>query len=245
MLRFLIAVTDLIFPALCKVCGKKTQLDFKEGYPYLCEPCFKDIEFIEGDFCAKCGKPFESAGTVREVGEPLCYDCGHTKRYFEVARSAGKYEGVLKECIHKFKYGGVAGMKNIMGRMLFRTIEKELSDFDVVVPVPLHRKKLRERGFNQSELVARFLARRTGKMMLRNVFRKVNQTPSQMGLEREARLKNLKGSFAVAKKRGNNLDGRIVLLVDDVFTTGSTASECSKVLLENGARAVKVATIGR
>jgi ComF family protein len=157
----------------------------------------------------------------------------------------------LRELIHLLKYDQVRPAANVLGRMLTEVIAGLESGFGegsvVVVPVPLHTRKLRQRGFNQSQLIAQValkLMQRGGGLALdAKVLERVRETQSQIGLTRHQRRENMRGAFAVAKP--NEVAGREVLLVDDVLTTGTTASECARILRRAGAAKVWVATVAR
>ncbi len=173
--------------------------------------------------------------------------CGYCRRgvfVFEQARSIGWYEGNLRELIHLLKYDGFRPLSKPLGRILAGKIpEPEGAAFDLVLPVPLHSNRQRRRGFNQSALLAEELSK---------IYRipagskdcvRVRDTPPQTGLRAAERRKNVEGAFHVPRPQG--VQGRRVLLVDDVLTTGATANSCSRALLEAGAKGVWVATLAR
>lgn len=205
---------------------------------------------IGGGVCFICGErilsPYVFAG---DNGEPRCGLCRRMEPPFARALAYGSYDGGLRELIHLLKYDGVRPAANVLGRMLGEVIaglEPSMSDSVTVVPVPLHARKLRQRGFNQSEMIARSASklRPPGKFVQApNLLLRQRETQSQIGLTRHQRRENMRGAFAVAKPE--ELAGREVLLVDDVFTTGTTASECARVLRRAGAVKVWVATVAR
>ncbi len=211
---------------------------------------------IEGGTCAICGErlfsPYVFAGTEPE---PHCGLCRRIEPPFARALAYGSYEGGLRELIHLLKYGRVLPAANVLGRMLWEAIaalEPETGSGAVtVVPVPLHRTKFRQRGYNQAELIARAAmkinsARDKDKDRFRlcvpGLIRK-RDTSSQTGLTAHQRRANLRGAFAVSQLE--DVRGREVLVVDDVYTTGATASECARVLRRAGASKVWVATVAR
>ncbi len=177
--------------------------------------------------------------------------CRRLEPPFVKAVAYGSYDGGLRELIHLLKYQQVRPAAAVLGRMLaeaVRGLEPGWSqNLVVVVPVPLHARKLRQRGFNQSELIAQHalkLGAGSGRLVLRSkILERRRETQSQIGLTRHQRRENLRGSFAVA--RPEEIAGREVLLVDDVFTTGTTVSECARVLRRAGASKVFVATVAR
>jgi ComF family protein len=167
---------------------------------------------------------------------------------FERAVAYGSYDGVLRELIHLLKYDRVRPAAGVLGRMLSDSLLLLVSQFDgrqpLVIPVPLHERKLRERGFNQSELIARAAMRiaPVGSVNCSALYR-VSATESQTGLTPQQRRTNIRGAFRVADP--NEISGRDILLVDDVFTTGTTASECARVVRKAGAERVWVVTVAR
>jgi ComF family protein len=230
---FLNGLSDLIFPFSCEICHKK--LEVSSGRQYLCAECIGKIKLIREEICSCCGK--ESAISP-------CRSCKEKKQIFQKARSAGIYEGVLKECIHLFKYNRKTYLARPLGKLLIDLIycEQDLSKAELLVPVPLDKRKYRERGFNQAQLLAATISKKTGIPISRGLYR-IGNAPSQTQLSCQERIKNVEGLFKVA---GNNgIMGKSILLVDDVFTTGATANECARTLLRAGAQKVNVLTVAR
>jgi ComF family protein len=184
-------------------------------------------------------------------GEPRCGLCRRLEPPFARATAYGSYEGGLRDLIHLLKYDQVRPAANVLGRML----REAIADLDasiggaevLVVPVPLYSRKLRQRGFNQSELIARAalkLSSAGDRLTLDSaVLVRCRETQAQTGLTRHQRRENIRGAFAVAKP--DAVTGREVLLVDDVFTTGTTVSECARILRRAGASRIWVATVAR
>jgi ComF family protein len=162
-------------------------------------------------------------------------------RGFDAAYSYGSYEGSLRDLVHLFKYGRVRSLRKPLGRMLSLALPRE-EQVDLVVPVPMHWFRKWKRGFNQAELLARVVARRTGVPVARSL-KRGRSTLSQAGLTLSQRRDNLTGVFRVSAR--NRIEGRRVLLVDDVFTTGATASACAAALKRAGARSVVLLTLAR
>jgi ComF family protein len=205
---------------------------------------------IGGTVCAVCGERVLSPYAVSE-GDALCGLCRRLAPAFAKAAAYGSYHGGLRELIHLLKYDGVRPAANVLGRMLADVVaglEAFFADAPVlVVPVPLHARKLRQRGFNQSELIAgAALKLRPDRQRLAlgaGVLERCRPTQSQTGLTRHQRRENMRGAFVVAKP--DAVVEREILLVDDVFTTGTTVSECARILRKAGASKVWVATVAR
>jgi len=196
-----------------------------------------------------CGERLFSPYAVE--GEARCGLCRRVEPPFARAAAYGSYESGLRELIHLLKYGGVRPAASVLGRMLaeaIATLELEFPAGAVaVVPVPLHRTKLRQRGFNQSELIARaaLKIKQSGDRLrlCAGVLERKRETASQIGLTSHQRRENLRGAFGVVQREV--VKGREILVVDDVYTTGATVSECARVLLRAGATKVWVATVAR
>jgi ComF family protein len=236
-----------LFPSECRLCG--APLINISRLP-VCRACISGMRPISGGICTICGErlpsPYASAATK---DEPLCGLCRRLEPPFARAVAYGSYDGALRELIHLLKYEQVRPAAGLLGRMLAEAmagLEIALPPV-VVVPVPLHKRKLRQRGFNQSELVVREalkIADKGGRWALRSgVLERRRETQSQTGLTRHQRRENIRGAFAMVKPE--QISGCEVLLVDDVFTTGTTASECARVLRRAGASKVYVATVAR
>ena len=207
---------------------------------------------IAGGVCSICGERLLSpfAFTGQQDG-PRCGLCRRLEPPFAKASAYGSYEGGLRELIHLLKYEQVRPAANVLGRMLTEAVVSLEPFFGVaevvVVPVPLYSRKLRQRGFNQSEVIAR-AALKHGVVQDRltldaAVLERRRETQSQTGLTRHQRRENIRGAFVVTKPE--RIRGREVLLVDDVFTTGTTVSECARILRRAGASKVYVATVAR
>jgi ComF family protein len=202
--------------------------------------------------CSICGERLVSSyAFAGGSDEPRCGLCRRLEPPFAKASAYGSYEGGLRELIHLLKYEQVRPAANVLGRMLAEAMADLEPSFQaaeiLVVPVPLYSRKLRQRGFNQSEVIARAALKHGGAQdRLRldaAVLERRRETQSQTGFTRHQRRENIRGAFAVAKPE--TVAGREVLLVDDVFTTGTTVSECARILRRAGASKVYVATVAR
>jgi ComF family protein len=238
-----------LFPSDCRLCG--APLINISRLP-VCEDCLSQIRPIAGGVCSVCGERLVSAYAFSgEAEEPLCGLCRRLSPPFEKAVAYGSYDGGLRELIHLLKFEQVRPAANVLGRMLAEIITGLEIAFAakpvLVVPVPLHTRKLRQRGFNQSELIARAALKLSEDgdryLLSANALERRRETKSQIGLTSHQRRENLRGAFAVA--RPQDVAGREILLVDDVYTTGTTASECARVLRRAGAAKVWVATVAR
>jgi ComF family protein len=237
-----------LFPSDCRLCG--APLINISRLP-VCDGCLAGIRPIAGGVCSVCGERLVSMHAFSgENDEPLCGLCRRLGPPFEKAAAYGSYDGGLRELIHLLKYEQVRPAANVLGRMLAEVIAGlEIGftgDSVLVIPVPLHSKKLRQRGFNQSEAIARAALKHRGDRryeLSTDVLRRRRETKSQIGLTSHQRRENLRGAFAVEPPQ--QIAGRELLLVDDVYTTGTTASECARVLRRAGASRVWVATVAR
>lgn len=207
---------------------------------HLCPPCDETLKAWQKDWCPcrLCGRLLRKAGGVE-----LCPQCQEELPPFRLARAVGPYQGELRQAILEFKYRGRRSLARPLGYLLARVVAGEplYGKPQLLVPVPMALPRLRERAFNQSELLARELGRLLGIKVVDKVLIKVRNTPAQAGLNRHARLLNLQGSFELVDILA--VAGRDVLLVDDVLTTGATATACTLALLKGGARSVAVVTV--
>ncbi len=223
---------ELMFPPLCPVCREGLADDG------LCAECVKTIRWIERPFCPVCGIPF-SAGTDQH----RCAECIKKRQPFERARSAIYYEGAGLKAIRRFKYRYDMTVEDSLRRFItYGLALLDTEGFDLMVPVPLHPKRLRERGFNQALLIARMLSGHTGIRVEPQALRRVKYTSPQVALEEKERLVNVRDAFMVEDE--GLVRNKKVLLVDDVMTTGATIRECAGTLKRAGAR-VYALTVAR
>jgi len=239
----------VLFPGGCRICDAPL---IRISRLPVCQECLNAMRPIAGGVCAICGERLFSPYAVSDTaGEPRCGVCRRLAPSFARALAYGSYEGGLRELIHLLKYGGVRPAANVLGRMLAEVIAALEPDFSAapvtVVPVPLFRARQRQRGFNQAELIARVALKchaAEGRLHLaERVLERKRETQSQTGLTSHQRRENMRGAFAVAQP--DAVRGQQVLVVDDVYTTGATVSECARILLRAGASKVWVATVAR
>ena len=189
-----------------------------------------------------CRTPFQNRFPLDEQGR--CALCRFGLRGFDAAYCFGAYEGVLRELIHIYKYGKVRTLARPLADLLMRALARD-EHFDLVTAVPLHWRRRWQRGFNQAELLAREIARRTG-IPFAPTMRRVRATAAQAGLSNTARRRNVAAAFGFRRfPRHTTIESRRVLLVDDVMTTGSTAAACARTLKNAGAARVALLTIAR
>jgi competence protein ComFC len=228
-----------IYPEVCQICGDE-HATVNEGY--VCAPCWQRVRFIKPPFCERCGLPFEG-----EITAPFqCGNCRDMEFCFQSARSAVLTGEVILDVIHRYKYQQALWFEPFLADLLARQAAPELArgHWDLIVPVPLHAAKRRERGFNQAGRLADQLGRATGIPVRPTLLRRVKPAESQTRLSRAQRAVNVRGAFVASSRR--KLEGRPrVVLVDDVFTTGATTSACAGALREIGAAEVCVWTVTR
>ena len=235
MAKGVCALLNLIFPDDCRVCG--APLHNLSRVP-ICGACLTEPQPLVAEFfCSDCKTPFVNPAPLDEQGR--CTLCRLGLQGFDAVYTYGSYEGPLRQLVHHFKFGGMRPLAATFGDMLIRALPRETS-FDVIVPMPLHWFRRWQRGFNQSALLAKEISRRWH-TPLADVARRGKRTAPQAGLTNSKRRLNVRGAFQV---RGR-LDGKHVLLVDDVLTTGATASACARALKRAGASRVTLLVVAR
>jgi ComF family protein len=234
------ALFSFLFPDDCRICDQP--LKDLSRVP-VCRTCLAKPEPLAAEyFCVQCRSPFLSRFPLDDQGR--CALCRRGVRGFDAAYSFGFYEAELRKLIHLFKYGRVRTLSGPLGKLLARALPREQA-FDVIIPMPLHWRKRWQRGFNQSELLAREIGRRTH-TPVENALRRVRNTAAQAGLTSAKRRLNVSGAFQVKKHAAiDAINGRRVLLIDDVMTTGATAASCARALQRAGARQVTLLTLAR
>ncbi len=234
---FFYDLSDFLFPPKCLLCN-----DFytPENGRYFCNNCYDGFSFITKPICNKCGGPFQT-----EEGEDhICGQCIKNKPFFDRARSIGKYDGTLRKAIHGFKYNKKSLLSKPLSQILAEA-GREILDterYDTIIPVPMHVKRLRQRGFNQALVLAKKAGKAWGIRVDTRSLERKTWAPPQTMLSRKKRHKNIKGTFNCRPEKIRN---RNLLLIDDVYTSGSTVSECAKILKKSGALKVDVLTLAR
>ena len=238
-----------LFPSDCRLCGAPL---IKISRVPVCEQCLDQVRPISKTVCELCGEVLPGPYALANADGVLrCGLCRRLEPEFERAAAYGSYESGLRELIHLLKYEGMRPVANLLGRMLGEVITNVSPAFEgeslLVVPVPLHSTKSRQRGFNQAELIVRAALKHPPAghsfEVAADVLQRWRYTETQTGLTRHQRQENIRGAFKVMNPE--KILGREVLLVDDVFTTGITVSECARMLRRAGAVRVVVATVAR
>jgi ComF family protein len=206
-----------------------------------CGACFSKIHFIQSSLCPRCGIPFAGA----DGGSHLCGDCIVSKAVYSAARAVGRYESTLLEAIHRFKYNGRISIGEVLGKLMAEFVYPafNIRDYSLIMPVPLHPKRLRERGFNQSVVLAKEVSKRLHISLDFMTLRRHIYTDPQISLGKKEREVNVRGAFSVTDSA--KVKGQEIILVDDVYTSGSTVKECARVLMKNRADRVAVLTLAR
>ncbi|MCK9445590.1 ComF family protein [bacterium] len=224
-MEYLKKIWDLIFPKKCINCQKEGQ--------YLCEDCLSLIEINPFNYCL-CEKLER---------KNKCENCKN--RNLDRILSATSFKGIAREVIHKLKYSYLEELSIPLALLILNYLQNincQIDNSFIIIPVPMHPKKKRRRGFNQSEEIAKIISQSTN-IPLSTTLIKIKETKPQMELNRIERIENIKDCFAITNKK--EIENKTILLLDDVYTTGTTIEECTKVLKENGAKEVWGLTIAR
>src|SRR5216684_5008692 len=230
------AIASLFYPPVCTICSANVA-----SREYLCQECDAKTPRIVPPFCAKCSEPFEGAIS----GPFTCANCAHRKIYFDAAVSAYRSRGIVRRVILDFKYGRQVHLRHLVARWLFAALDDDRlreQRFAVLIPVPLHPARERERGFNQATLLAELL-RSNMSIQMNPMLERTRYTTTQTAFDRAERMENLHGAFRLRKSA--DVRKLHVLLIDDVLTTGSTLSECARTLKQAGAQSVCATTAAR
>ena len=232
-------LVNLFYPALCRGCGKKST----KWNQNICTSCLKRIKKRLPPFCAKCGK--QIAGDPEE--QNVCVDCKNDSIYFDRALSVFRYEGLLKDLIHDFKYKKMTSLSEELVAIASGFIEEHNvgKKSDLVLSIPMHRKRFLEREVNTSDILAKSMAKKLNIPYSSGALKKIKNTSPQSRLSRAQRIDNITYSFSIPEKRIDEIRHKNILLVDDLFTTGSTVNECAKMLKESGSGLIEIITLAR
>jgi ComF family protein len=228
-------VLDIALPTLCVACREPV------AGVGVCAECWAKLSFIAPPFCPRLGIPFvydpgPGLLSMEAIADPPAY---------ARARAAVRYDEVARTLVHALKYHDRTDLAPAMGRWMARAGEELLGDADVLVPVPLHWRRGWSRRYNQSGALARAIERQSGVPVARDVLRRIRPTQQQIGLSRSQRASNVQGAFKVSPEKAHEIQGRRVVLVDDVLTSGATSDACARALLRARAAQVDVLVFAR
>lgn len=226
---------DLALPPRCLACGT-----IVADAGTLCGGCWPNVEFIARPLCVSCGIPLTAAP---DVGTLRCGACIAKHPPWHRARSVFRYQGVGRDLVLAFKHGDQLDAAPTLARWLVRAGAELLAEADLIVPVPLHRRRLFSRRYNQSAVLALAIGKQTGLPVMVDALVRIRATPTQGGLDRNARAANVRG--AIAARPGRPLKDRRVVLLDDVLTTGATAGACVAALKKAGVVSADILTLAR
>ncbi|UZF95314.1 ComF family protein [Bosea sp. NBC_00550] len=230
------SLVSVVYPPICIACQAATG-----EAQALCPACWSGMGFIERPYCERLGTPFAvdlGAGLLSPaaiVDPPV----------FARARAVCRFDGVARELVHRLKYGDRVELSLTLGRMMAQAGRELLGEAEIVAPIPLHRTRLWSRRFNQAAALAGVVARQAGLPLRPAALVRVKRTRQQVGLTRSQRADNLQGAFRVPDVMRPQVEGRRILLVDDVLTTGATANAAARALLRAGAREIDILTFAR
>ncbi len=228
-------IAALAFPTICQICEKR-QAEPSNGY--VCAQCLRDVHQIKPPWCNQCGIPLDNEC----LSASTCFNCHDLELKFERARALFAARGLALEIVHRFKYEPADFYEPLIQGWLRTAIPFPMQSHDWIVPIPLHPMKKRERGFNQAERIAEPVSIILGKPLITNAIERVKNTETQTCLPTKMRFKNVEDAFAA---NNNHMLNGSALLIDDVMTTGATASACAQALKMIGAKKVDVLTLTR
>ena len=226
-------LVDQLFPSACPLCRCTFPVGWQEPF---CRHCLAGFKPLPAAHCPNCALPFQAANNSSH----LCGRCSLVRPPFSKVHCVGLYDLALRKAIHQLKFNQQVGLDRPLAQLLEREIGGA-GQLDLIIPIPLYRRRLRQRSYNQSLLLAKEIGKRRCLPVASRLLLKEWDTLSQQGLSARQREKNLHCAFSLARR----IDGERILLVDDVMTTGATAAAASRVLLQNGACEVQVAVVGR
>jgi len=232
------SLTDIIYPKACLAC--KSKISAAEDGELICRKCYSEVKRNLPPFCSSCGRHLEKSN----LNKNTCPACIKKRLNFDRAFSPCVYDGVIKTLVHEFKYRGKDSLGKPLSKIMTDFIKEyslPLSYLDFIVPMPLHKTRLREREFNQAEVLSMHIAKEFKKESVSNVLLRHRQTKTQTELKNNERFLNVANSFSVVESV--SLKGKNLLLVDDVLTTGATSSEAALTLKKAGALTVFVLTL--
>jgi ComF family protein len=239
-MSLILNLLDIIYPPRCQICT-----GFLNDHPIdrgdICDSCFTGFKKLVSPLCRICGEPFKS----RVEEDHLCEKCLIKRPYYDELKAPYLYEEKLMAAIQLIKYSGKSNIVKSLGPILATYAKNWINDTNemIMMPVPLHKKKLRQRGFNQSALFVKAISPVLGIEADYFTLKRIRYTESQAGLSMDERRKNVRGAFDT--REDNDINGKTIILVDDVATTGNTMNECARILKKAGAEKVLALTLAR
>lgn len=225
---------NILFPNTCYIC--KTSVHAAGS---LCATCWRQLDFITSPFCRRCGK----RALNYHIGQ-LC-PCSKAGRQLHAMRASMYFNEMAQQVIHKFKYDDATEIQETLALWILAAANDLLAEIDCFAPIPLHRRRLHLRKYNQSAILARHLGKLTAKPVHYQLLERLRDTKPQVGLNRRERQRNIRNAFDVHYSCRGKIYGKRIALVDDVITTGATAKECAKMLLREGAQKVYILAIAQ
>lgn len=231
------SLRDLFFPEVCPFCNRIIY----EEEALVCSECLSKIESVSSPLCTSCGKPF----MVETQEDHYCGECLTERRFYRKVRAVLFYEGEVMEAIHRFKYSSQIYHARPFGWLMYERGKEfmDFSEYDLIIPVPLHKKRLKKRGFNQAQLLAEEVSKYLNLSVEVFVLERRKETSSQVGLKKDERRRNVKNAFYVLNHEV--IRKRKILLIDDVLSTTATVNECARALIRAGAEMVDVLALAR
>jgi ComF family protein len=228
---------DFVYPQTCPLCRNPLKREEKD----VCDECWKALALLPSPYCPYCKSFLEGADEIPNHQCP--YLSTSEDRRIVAVRSLGTFDDHYQKLVHRLKYEKKIPLGKRLAQSLGESMaeEKEFTGCDMVIPVPLHRARERERGFNQSEVLAKGISRAIGISPTKGILKRKRNTKDQTYLNAQQRAENVRGAFVV--RRADSIIGKKVILVDDVMTTGATLNECARMLLDSGAKNVFAATL--
>ena len=234
---------SLFFPAQCKICKRSLE---PLNRSFICRSCWSKVKWLMPPYCSRCSKPFTPLDVPGGPFSLLCEECRTEPALYKRLLVPTLYEGVMKEAIHLLKYERKKRIFLEIKKILKRYLEQNplpFSELNEIIPIPLHRKKLKQRGFNQAYLLAHFISRFSNLKLVDKFLLRIRETQPQIKLSKQERMANLKDAFQV--RNGTSFRGKTILLVDDVYTTGATLREAARLLRTFETREIYVLTLAR
>jgi len=238
-MHFFGRILDFILPTSCSFCNNPVG---DSNIPFFCSACWADFTLIQGPVCPHCGRPFDSPDALTHSPDHVCLPCRREPPLFDQALSVGYFEGSLREAVHQFKYRPCRSLGSPLGEWMSTNVHM-VRDIDLVMPVPLHVSRLKERGFNQALLLAHRMSETHRIPFSCDNLCRTRHTRPQVELTGVERIRNVAGAFTL--RQPEVVVDRSIVLIDDVFTTGATMNECASVLKQAGAAHVTAFTLAR